>query len=87
MKSFSLGNVVATPGVLDAVGMLGVNRVIERHSKCDWGEASEDSIQMNNEAVESGDGDILSVYDINGTKVWVQTYIGKVTTVLLPSEY
>jgi|LSQX01.1.fsa_nt_gb alkylation response protein AidB-like acyl-CoA dehydrogenase len=86
-KKFDLGLVMATPAVLEILGTEGVKNLLDRHARGDWGEAYEDSKAMNDEAVKAQEGDLLSVYTVNGQKIWIQTYIGYSTTVMLPEEY
>lgn len=92
---FDLGQVLATPGALDA---LARNRstgldLIRRHVAGDWGLLSDDDKQSNQDALESGDR-ILSSYILSDeTKLWVITEASGVegkrlaTTILLPDEY
>lgn len=83
---FSLGTVVATPGVLATVGFVP-GELLRRHQAGDWGDIPPEDIEENNYAVDHGLR-ILSSYDINGTTVWVITEADRsVTTFLLPSEY
>lgn len=85
-KKFDLGQVVATPGALAAIGYFP-NDLLTRHESGDWGEVSiEDQIE-NNKAIANGLR-ILSVYTVAGTKIWVITEADRSsTTVLLPEEY
>ncbi|RZI43850.1 hypothetical protein EGT07_07855 [Herbaspirillum sp. HC18] len=86
---FSLGQVVATPGVLTHLEKHGVNaqEYLERHVRGDWGEVpSEDAVE-NNVAVRYGFR-VISSYTIASEKVWVVTEADRsVTTMLFPSEY
>jgi hypothetical protein len=96
-SKFSLGQVVATPGALEAIPnpayMIGL---IARHATGDWGKVDADDKRTNDEAVRDGFR-VLSAYPIDPTKpckgfgpncVWVITEADRSsTTVLLPSEY
>lgn len=87
---FSLGQIVATPGAIDALtqhGMLALP-LLQRHVTGDWGDLCKEDIASNNDAVEHGDR-ILSSYVIAANvKLWVITeWDRSVTTILLPSEY
>ena len=92
---FALGQVVATPGALDALARnktAGLE-MLQRHVAGDWGVLSDDDKLANKNAVASGER-ILSSYLLSDeTKLWVITdaanEAGKrmVTTLLLPDEY
>lgn len=92
---FNLGQIVSTPGALDAAERLGdvllPMKLIGRHSQCDWGDICEEDVEVNEEALKHGDR-LMSVYTVGTEKFWVITdrtpddsYC--VTTLLLPSEY
>src|SRR5207302_5983110 len=94
---FKLGQVVATPGAIEALERAGQTpwSLVARHVAGDWGELSEDDRQLNNEALKDGSR-ILSAYTLNDeakTKVWVITDAEDdhgsraATTLLLPDEY
>jgi len=90
LPRFALGQVVATPGALEALEEAGQlpQEFLHRHVVGDWGELDEHDRQANERAVHGGDR-ILSAYRTKkGAKVWVITeYDRSVTTLLLPSEY
>lgn len=87
---FTLGQLVATPGALDALQATGEDVVtfVARHVTGDWGDLEEEDIQENELSVEKGFR-ILSAYHLkDGTKIWIITEADRsATTVLLPSEY
>jgi hypothetical protein len=92
---FDLGEVVATPAALSALGAARVNAryLLIRHARGDWGSVPVEDARANEAAVEDGDR-ILSVYELpTGGRVWVLTEAvgddGKraATTMLLPEEY
>lgn len=92
---FELGQIVATPGALEALAASGQSPVefLRRHAACDWGEIDQDDQALNDEALRDGSR-LLSAYrTLNGTKLWVITEAAdengksKVTTILLPEEY
>lgn len=87
MVKFNLGQIVATPASLEILGKSGVRELLDRHSQGDWDEVEKDSQIINDAAVEAQDGDLLSVYTFNGEKIWIQTYIGYSTTIILPEEW
>ena len=85
-----LGQVVATPGALEALQEAEVQpaTLLVRHQRGDWGELDEDDKRLNDEAV-TDEGRILSAYVLpTGVKVWIITeWDRSATTFLLPSEY
>ena len=88
---FVLGQIVATPGALEALEKAGQtpDEFISRHVSADWGELDEHDIQENNDALERGSR-LFSAYHLSDqTKIWVITeWDRSATTVLLPeSEY
>ena len=87
---FSLGRVVATPGVLEALGESGEmpGQFIKRHLSGDWGELCNDDRKENDLSVAKGYR-ILSAYRTSkGVKIWVITEADRsATTLLLPDEY
>ncbi|MCO6451387.1 MAG: hypothetical protein J5I90_11430 [Caldilineales bacterium] len=90
MALFSLGQIVSTPGALDALEDARVHplQLLLRHQSGDWGTLDDEDWQANDEAVSSGLR-ILSAYVLpTNVKVWVITeHDRSVTTLLLPSEY
>jgi hypothetical protein len=90
IAKFSLGQVVATSGVIDLVKKksLAYNTFIIRHASGDWGDICKEDKDSNDEAVENG-WRIVSSYNVGpADKIWVITeYDRSVTTLLLPSEY
>lgn len=89
-KSFSLGELVATPGALAALEKAGQPPLmfILQHLRGDWGEVGSEDWQANDDAVENGDR-LLSAYTLaTGERIWIITeHDRSVTTVLLPDEY
>jgi hypothetical protein len=85
-----LGQLVSTPGALDALAKAGQNaaELIERHRKGDWGDLVPEDREANDRAVVDGDR-ILSAYVLKDqTKIWIITESDRsVTTLLLPDEY
>ena len=90
VRLFSLGQIVATPGALEALAECGqpASGFLVRHALGDWGERCDEDRQANDEAV-ADDLRILSAYRLNdGTKIWIITEADRsATTVLLPEEY
>lgn len=87
---FPLGQIVATPGALDAFAVKLENPAdfIRRHAAGDWGELDEHDTAANNRALIEGQR-LLSAYRLStGTKIWIVTeWDRSVTTILLPEEY
>lgn len=90
IAKFSLGQVVATPGVIDLVESKGLayNTFVIRHASGDWGDMGDEDKAMNDEAVVNGER-IMSSYKVGpADTIWVITEWNRsVTTLLLPSEY
>jgi len=87
---FPLGQVVSTPGALEAMANAGQegSQLLARHSSGDWGELCDSDKQANDRAIEAGER-ILSAYSLRtGTKLWVITEADRSSTcILLPDEY
>ena len=89
-QRFELGQVVATPGAIDALekASQSATEFINRHVVLDAGDLDEEDQRTNEDAVDNGDR-ILSSYLLkDGTKIWIITEADRsATTLLLPSEY
>ena len=87
---FDLGQVVSTPGALDAFREAEQHPVefLQRHVTGDWGELDDHDIKENEFSVKHGYR-ILSAYTLKtGVKIWIITEADRsVTTFLLPEEY
>jgi len=87
---FPLGQVVATPGALEALAASGESptEFLNRHVTGDWGIVNDEDKQANEEALQH-DARLLSAYrTTNGAKLWVITEADRsATTLLLPDEY
>ena len=90
MNKFPPGQIVATPGALDAFTAAGEEPLtyLARHLAGDWGEVCEEDAKENEFSVENGFR-ILSAYTLStGVKIWILSEADRsATTVLLPSEY
>jgi len=90
MPKFRLGQIVATPGALDALLTAGQTPgfFLRRHVSGDWGELDEEDRRENELSVVQGFR-LLSAYTLSsGTKIWIITEADRsATTLLLPSEY
>lgn len=89
-SKFSLGQVVATPGALEAMTESGqtADFFLNRHVSGDWGIVDAEDCQANDQALVEGTR-LLSAYStLKGVKLWVLTeHDRSVTTILLPSDY
>ncbi|HUT90282.1 MAG TPA: hypothetical protein VMY37_12350 [Thermoguttaceae bacterium] len=92
---FHLGQLVATPGALEALQDSGQrpDDFLSRHVQGDWGEVCDEDRTLNDEALIDGSR-ILSAYrTLKGVKLWVITEAADdrghraATTILLPEEY
>ena len=87
---FPFGQVVATPGALEALEEAGERPAtfLKRHIAGDWGEVDEHDRQENERSLTDGCR-LLSAYTLStGTKLWIITEADRSsTTLLLPSEY
>ncbi len=88
---FSLGQVVVTPGFLEAMHQTGDKLVpyLLRHVQGDWGDELDEHDRRENEFSLRNGFRLLSAYRLSdGTKFWVITEADRsVTTFLLPEEY
>jgi hypothetical protein len=94
--SFALGQIVSTPGVMEACSPELLLRCLVRHASGDWGAVCKEDAASNDAAVKNGLR-ILSAYPIDPAKpckgfgentLWIITEADRsATTFLLPSEY
>ena len=87
---FELGQVVATPGALQALEELGVQTqtLLARHTSGDWGDLGAEDKTENQFALDKYLR-IFSSYKLNDeTTIWVITEADRsATTLLLPEDY
>jgi hypothetical protein len=87
---FPLGQLVATPGALEALAEAGQDAMpfVARHQSGDWGELDEHDIRENEYSLEHGFR-LLSAYTLStGVRIWVITERDRsATTILLPQDY
>jgi hypothetical protein len=87
---FPLGQMVATPGALDALHEAGETprSYLARHQAGDWGELDPADVKENELSLKQGFR-LLSAYVLsNGAKIWIITEADRsATTILLPEEY
>lgn len=85
---FSLGQVVATPGALDALTRSGQSPLefLTRHVRGDWGIVCEEDAEANEQSLKDGSR-ILSAYRTSlNEKLWVITEADRSSSVLLLTE-
>ena len=92
---FELGQVVSTPGALEALQRNKINGIefLHRHASGDWGIVCEADKLANEVALKTG-ARLLSAYFLSDeTKLWIITDAAddqgrrRVTTFLLPEDY
>lgn len=87
---FELGQVVATPGALEALNHLGLSglELLRRHHRGEWGNLDAEDVETNNAALQNGSR-LFSAYQITEQiRIWIITEADRsVTTFLLPEEY
>lgn len=94
-QKFTLGQVVATPGALDALQRCNVNpsSLLDRHICGDWGIVDDEDKQANEDALKYGTRIVSAYYLPDETKIWIITEAADArgyrmsTTILLPEEY
>jgi hypothetical protein len=93
--TFHLGQLLATPGALQALQESGQRPgdFLSRHLRGDWGQVCAEDRELNDQALRDG-GRLLSAYrTLKGQKVWVITEAADdeghraATTILVPDEY
>lgn len=87
---FQLGQVVATPGAIEALDQTAVDgwALLHRHQTGDWGDVPNEDAEENMRSVNRG-WRILSSYPLNDElRLWIITEADRSsTTMLLPEEY
>ena len=87
---FSLGQVVATPGALEALRLAHQSAAffLDRHAAGDWGEVCDEDKQYNERDLINGER-LLSAYTtLLDVKIWVFTEGDRSSTsIILPEEY
>ncbi len=87
-QKFSLGQIVATPGVLKTLSQQQIATALQRHARGDWDDVGPDDGHENDRALEE-EVRLLSAYHADhATKFWIITeWDRSATTILLPGEY
>ncbi|QGG46846.1 hypothetical protein [Heliorestis convoluta] len=85
---FPLGQVYATPGVMDTIEAQDIQIALLRHHSGDWGDICSEDWELNNESLLHAGRLVSSYRDSKGKKFWIITEADRsATTVLLPEEY
>lgn len=87
---FPLGQIVATPGALQAMAESGQTPdfFLQRHITGDWGEVSDGDKQLNDEALQDGSRLLSAFTTLKGERLWIITEGDRsVSTLLRPEEY
>jgi hypothetical protein len=92
---FSPGQIVATPGALEALEEAGQTAAffLDKHLRGDWGCVDAEDWQANEQAILDGSRLLSAYHTLKGKKLWIITEAtdddGKraATTILLPDEY
>lgn len=89
---FSTSQIVMTPASMNLLAHFGMYPMdlVKRHFSGEWN-GQPDNAERNEEYLASGEGMLLSIFDVGPEKVWTISHIGygsdSYTTVLLPEEY
>jgi len=92
---FDLGQIVATPGALEALrdSDQGPSEFLARHAVGDWGDLDEEDRRLNDLALANGSRFLSAFVTSKGERLWAITEaVGDdgrraSTCLLLPSEY
>ena len=86
--TFPLGQIVATPGALEALSQPSILNALRRHSEGDWGDLTEEDRKENELSLNEGFR-LFSVYHSDtGVRFWIITEADRSSTcILLPEEY
>lgn len=93
MMKFSLGQTLMTRGINKMIAektkfAKEVTKAFNRYINCDWGEMCEEDLELNDQAVESGDDRILAAYETSQGKIYIITeWDRSATTILFANEY
>jgi hypothetical protein len=90
-----LGQVVATPGALEALAESGQTPAffLDQHASGNWGIVDEEDWRLNDEALKDGSRVLSAYLTLRGKRLWIITEAAddngqrESTTLLLPDEY
>ena len=65
---------------------------VDRHAMMDYGDVEDDSVEINDRAIDQNFGTVLSSYTLHNIKIWVCTTLTEeiqdiYTVVMLPEEW
>jgi hypothetical protein len=87
---FPLGQIVATPGALEALNAAGQTPAffLDQHAGGNWGELNAEDKSLNDAALIDGSR-LLSAYrTLKNARIWIITEADRTSTcLLLPEEY
>src|SRR3954466_7123764 len=92
---FPLGQLVATPGALEAMEESGQTPdfFLSQHVFGNWGSVDEEDWRLNDEALKDGSRLLSAYLTLKGKKLWIITEAADdkghraTTTLMLPDEY
>ena len=92
---FPLGQVVATPGALEALAESGQTPAffLDQHASGSWGVVDEEDWALNDGALKDGSRILSAHLTLRGKRLWIITEADDdnrhraATTLLLPEEY
>jgi hypothetical protein len=87
---FSLGQIVSTPGALEALQQAGQAPLVflNRHVRGDWGDVCAEDAEANLQSLKDGSRLLSSYKTSKGVKLWIITEADRSSTcILLPEEY
>ncbi len=90
MPLFNLGQIVATPGALQALGRSeqSPGEFLAKHARGEWGDLDAFDTEANRTAIREGDRILSSYQTRQGETIWVITEADRSSTcILLPSDY
>ena len=88
MNKFPLGEIVGTPGALEAIESAGQEPgfFLSKHVSGDWGTMDKDDKQLNEEALTNGDRIHSAYRTLKGESIWIITEADRSTTTLLLTD-
>jgi hypothetical protein len=87
-RTFCLGNIYVTPGVLESIPHDEVIRALARHLSGDWGDVDAEDREENDYSLGRRLRLLSAYHSRAGVKFWIITEADRsATTVLLPDEY
>lgn len=90
MAKFVLGQIVATPGAIEALEKSGQapSDFLNRHVQGDWGDLDDDDKDANEVSLKVGSRLLSSYKTSKGEKIWIITEADRSSTCILrPDEY